>query len=65
MSRRYVDLHVSVDENTLKFLVQGENHINRILQDMISMNMPVYRLTSEQMSLEDIFLRLTGKQTAQ
>lgn len=62
---KYVDLHVSVDENTLKFLVQGENHINRILQDMISMNMPVYRLTSEQMSLEDIFLRLTGKQTAQ
>ena len=38
---KYVDLHVSVDENTLKFLVQGENHINRILQDMISMNMPV------------------------
>lgn len=61
LQERFPNWNITRNENQLTFVTEAGMDINDFLQEMIRLKMPVMNVSSEQLSLEDIFLKLTGK----
>ena len=56
------DLTYTIEDSRLHFSVEdAEKAIPNIIQKLSKINIPIYSITTETSSLEDVFLDLTGK----